>query len=140
MIFYLILILKKLNIALVCLASSLFFLSFFILVYSFLDLNYSSYQFILIINYFLYNEKNIGLCLGFGLDGLSLVFLILNNLLFSLIFLTCWKLDFNFKTEYCYCLISLNLFLNLVFSTLDILTFFFMFESVLIPMFLIIGL
>ena len=66
--------------------------------------------------------------------------MILTCLIFSLIFLTTWKQNFQYLTEYCYCLLSLEFFLLAVFSALDILTFFFMFESVLIPMFLIIGL
>lgn len=100
------------------------------------DKNYSSYQFIYL-KFFI--ADNINYCVGFGLDGLGLIFILLTTLLFLLVFLTSIKYNFNYLKEYSYCLITLEFFLIAVFSSLDILTFFFMFESVLIPMFLIIG-
>jgi len=112
----------------------LFFVS--ILFYGFFDKNYSSYQFIYLK---FFGINNLNFCVGFGLDGLGLSFILLTTLLFVLVFLTALKYNFNYIKEYSYCLISLELFLLAVFSALDIITFFFMFESVLIPMFLIIG-
>ena len=82
---------------------------------------------------------NLKYCVGLGLDGLSLTFILLTTLLFVLIFLTLWKYNFTYINMYCYCLLSLECFLLIVFSALDLLSFFFLFESVLIPMFLIIG-
>lgn len=121
-------------------AISLYFSSLFLIVslslYGLFDKNYPSYQFIYIK---FFSFKNSFYSIAFGLDGLGLNFVILNCLLFFLVFLTCWKQNMLYLKEYCYCLLSLEIFLIAVFTSLDILTFFFMFESVLIPMFLIIG-
>lgn len=135
-IFYFLTRIKTLSISILCLYVSIFFLVLSFLAYGLFDKNYPSYQFILIKNFKL---NNLSYSIGFGLDGLSLNFIILTLVLFSLIFLTCWKQNFKYLKEYCYCLFSLEFFLLAVFSSLDIFTFFFMFESVLIPMFLIIG-
>ena len=118
------------------LLSSLILFITTILFYGCFDKNYGSYQFIYL-KFFIY--KNINYCIGFGLDGLSLIFILLTTFLFVLIFLISLKYNFNYLIGYSYCLITLEFFLIAVFSSLDILTFFFMFESVLIPMFLIIG-
>lgn len=102
------------------------------------DKNYSSYQFLYLkhCNFSL----NIQYCVGFGLDGISLVFIFLTTFLFILAFLTGLKYNLFFLFEYSYCLFSLEIFLLAVFATIDLISFFFLFESVLIPMFLIIGL
>jgi NADH-quinone oxidoreductase subunit M len=102
------------------------------------DKNYSSYQFLYLKHCTL--SLNLQYCIGFGLDGISFVFILLTTLLFILVFLTGFKYKLYFFVEYCYCLFSLELFLIAVFSTIDLISFFFLFESVLIPMFIIIGL
>ena len=123
--------------SLLCLFFS--FVVFFVslVLYGFFDKNYGSYQFITLR---FFDGYSLNYCVGFGIDGLSLLFLWLTGLLFILIFLTAWKTNFLYIKEYCYCLFSLECFLIAVFTALDLLTFFFMFESVLVPMFLIIGL
>lgn len=128
----------KWSISLVCLALSIGIFLYTFLIYGLFDKNYSSYQFIYL-KFFSFNTK-INYCIGFGIDGLSFIFIWLTALLFFLIFLTAWKANFTYIKEYVYCLLSLEFFLLAVFSALDLLTFFFMFETVLIPMFLIIGL
>jgi NADH-ubiquinone oxidoreductase chain 4 len=44
-----------------------------------------------------------------------------------------------FVKEYLFCFLVMELFLIVVFSTLDLLFFYIFFESILIPMFLMIG-
>lgn len=128
---------SKWSISLICLFFSILIFLFSIICYGLFDRNYSSYQFIYLK---FYTGFNINYCIGFGLDGLGLIFVMLTSFLFILVFLTAWKYNFIYIKEYCYCLLSLLFFLLLVFSSLDLITFFFLFESVLIPMFLIIGL
>ena len=130
--------LTKCSISLITLSLS-FFLFLFIFISSFFfDKNYSSYQFIYL--KFFSSGSYINYSIGFGVDGLSLIFLLLTTFLFFLVFLTAWKQNIVYVKEYTYSLLSLECFLLLVFSSLDLLTFFFLFETVLIPMFLIIGL
>lgn len=123
---------------LVCLVISIFFLFFSLIIYGLFDRNYSSYQF-LYLKFFSW-QNHLDFCVGFGLDGIGFIFVWLTSLLFVLVFLTAWKYNLSYINEYCYCLLSLECFLLAVFSSLDLITFFFMFESVLIPMFIIIGL
>ena len=130
-------IILKCSISCVGLLLSFVLLAISIALYILYDKNYSSYQFIYLK---FFSSSYINYNLGFGIDGLSLAFLILTCFLFFLIFLTTWKQNLLYVKQYVYCLISLECFLILVFSALDLLTFFFLFETVLIPMFLIIGL
>jgi len=75
----------------------------------------------------------------FGIDGISLFFILLSTYLIPLCLLIGWKKDFKLVSDYCFYFILLEVFLILSFSALDIITFFIFFESVLIPMFFIIG-
>jgi len=59
--------------------------------------------------------------------------------LVPLCLLTSWKKEFKLISDYCFYFIILEIFLILSFSALDIITFFIFFESILIPMFFIIG-
>jgi proton-translocating NADH-quinone oxidoreductase chain M len=74
-----------------------------------------------------------------GLDSVSLYFILLTTFLTPICILSCWKnIVINCKSFFLLFLI-LELFLLFVFSVLDLLLFYIFFESVLIPMFLIIG-
>ncbi len=74
-----------------------------------------------------------------GVDGISLFFIILNALLIPLCLLISWNsIKINLK-EYLISFLLLDFFLIAVFCVLDLLLFYIFFESVLIPMFLIIG-
>ena len=74
-----------------------------------------------------------------GLDGISLFFIILTTLLIFLCFLISWNsITFNLK-EYFALFFLMEFFLIGVFCILDVLLFYIFFESVLIPMYLIIG-
>jgi proton-translocating NADH-quinone oxidoreductase chain M len=74
-----------------------------------------------------------------GIDGISLFFLILSTFLILICILTSWNsINKNLK-EYLISFLLLEFFLIGAFCTLDLLLFYVFFESVLIPMFLIIG-
>ena len=81
----------------------------------------------------------LNLNLSLGIDGISLFFVLLTTLLVSLCLLTSWNsIGFNLK-EYLIAFLVMEFFLIGVFCVLDLLIFYIFFESVLIPMFLIIG-
>ena len=77
--------------------------------------------------------------LTLGIDGISLFFLLLSTLLTFLCILISWNsITFNIK-YYLISFLLMEFFLIGVFCVLDLLLFYIFFESVLIPMFLIIG-
>jgi len=74
-----------------------------------------------------------------GLDGISLFFILLTTLLIPLCLLASWgSIQVNLK-KYLISFLVMEFFLIGVFCILDLLLFYIFFESVLIPMFLIIG-
>lgn len=74
-----------------------------------------------------------------GIDGISLFFLLLTTLLIPLCILISWNsINFNLK-EYLISFLLIEFFLIWVFCVLDLLMFYIFFESILIPMFLIVG-
>lgn len=79
-----------------------------------------------------------------GVDGVSLYFVVLTTFLFPISFLASWKMksaesdQYNVKFYLC-TLFVLETLLILVFIVTDILLFYIFFESVLIPLFLIVG-
>jgi proton-translocating NADH-quinone oxidoreductase chain M len=74
-----------------------------------------------------------------GIDGISIFFLLLTTLLVPLCILVSWNsISYNLK-EFLIAFLILDFFLIGVFCILDLLLFYIFFESVLIPMFLIIG-
>ena len=82
---------------------------------------------------------NLNLNLVFGIDGISLFFVFLTTLLIPLCLLTSWNsVNKNLK-EFLIAFLFLDFLLIGTFCTLDLLFFYIFFESVLIPMFLIIG-
>lgn len=74
-----------------------------------------------------------------GLDGISLFFIILSTFLINICILISWETPHFFLKEYLICFLFLEFCLIQVFSVLDIVLFYIFFESVLIPMFLIVG-
>ena len=74
-----------------------------------------------------------------GLDGVSIFFVLLTTFLIPICFLAGWDSIKTHIKEYIICFLLLESFLNAVFSVLDIVVFYIFFESVLIPMFIIIG-
>lgn len=128
----------KVSMPIFSLLISCILLNTFLLVYGIFDRNYSSYQFLY--NLVLGQPNLIDFNLVCGIDGISLNFLILTTFIFVLIFLSSWRYNILFIVEYCVCFLSLEGFLIMSFLAVDLLTFFFFFESLLIPMFIIIGL
>ena len=74
-----------------------------------------------------------------GLDGISLFFIILTCFLIPVCILVSSTNISVYVKEYCICFLMLEFFINTVFTVLDLLLFYIFFESVLIPMFIIIG-
>ena len=74
-----------------------------------------------------------------GIDGISLFFLLLTTLLIPLCILISWNsIHYNLK-GYLIAFLLIEFFLIGVFCVLDLLMFYILFESILIPMFLVIG-
>jgi proton-translocating NADH-quinone oxidoreductase chain M len=74
-----------------------------------------------------------------GIDGISIFFLLLTTLLIPLCIFTSWNsVNKNIK-EFLIAFLVLDFFLIGTFCVLDLLLFYIFFESVLIPMFLIVG-
>mgnify|MGYP001204785855 FL=1 len=102
------------------------------------------YQFDYSNNNFQNIEKKIllskfGISYFLGVDTLSLVFILLTSLLFPIcIYYTKFSIRFRSK-EFMVCFLALEALVMGVFSCLDIVLFYIFFESLLIPMFLIIG-
>nr|YP_008963210.1 NADH dehydrogenase subunit 4 [Gelidium vagum]AGO19324.1 NADH dehydrogenase subunit 4 [Gelidium vagum] len=74
-----------------------------------------------------------------GVDGISLFFILLTTFLTITCILIGWNSVRVLIKEYLICFLTLEFCLIQVFSVLDLLFFYIFFESVLIPMFLIIG-
>jgi proton-translocating NADH-quinone oxidoreductase chain M len=107
-----------------------FFLSVFLLFL--FDKSTINFQFIEIF-YFNFHE------IVFGIDGISIFLILLTTFLIPLCILSNWNNTFYFK-EFAICFLLIEAFLILIFTILDLLLFYVFFESILIPMFLIIGL
>ena len=73
-----------------------------------------------------------------GVDGISLFFLMLTTLLFPICILLSWN-SINDSKNYFLAFLVLEFFLIGAFCSIELIMFYIFFESVLIPMFLIIG-
>nr|YP_010620251.1 NADH dehydrogenase subunit 4 [Deltalsia parasitica]WAX04287.1 NADH dehydrogenase subunit 4 [Deltalsia parasitica] len=126
---------EKLNIKVFSLLiTSVTFLSSLLLWINFIE---STFQFQFLQTYRLSSFFNI--TYSIGLDGISIFFLLLSTFLINLCILISWENPKYFIKEYFLCFLFLEFCLIQVFCVLDILFFYIFFESVLIPMFLIIG-
>lgn len=74
-----------------------------------------------------------------GVDGISLFFIVLTCFLVPACLLVGWTSIRHYEKEFFIAFLILESFMILVFCMLDLLLFYIFFESVLIPMFLIIG-
>ena len=74
-----------------------------------------------------------------GIDGIGLLFILLTTLIFPICILSSWRNILKNLKEYMILLLIMESLLIIVFSVLDLLLFYIFFESILIPMFLIIG-
>nr|QYA17610.1 NADH dehydrogenase subunit 4 [Porphyra crispata] len=99
------------------------------------ELKTSLFQFIYTINWF----PSYNIYYTIGIDGISLFFIILTTWLITTCILISWNMPNKRVKEYLICFLLLETILIQVFCVLDVLFFYIFFESVLIPMFLIIG-
>src|SRR5210317_2244035 len=74
-----------------------------------------------------------------GIDGISLFFLLLTTLLIPLCLLISWNSITSNLKGYLISFLLIEFFLIGVFCVLDLLMFYILFESILIPMFLVVG-
>ena len=77
--------------------------------------------------------------INFAIDGISLFFIGLSIILIPICIIMSWKAISYFKKEFLLSLYIILILLIGVFTILDILGFYILFESILIPMFLVIG-
>jgi len=117
------------------LASSffVFFLSLFLWV--FFDKEYARFQFVYDFAWIPSSNLNLSL----GVDGISIFLVILTTLLIPLCLLASWDSVKTAYKEYVIAFLIMEALLVLCFSVRDLLQFYICFESVLIPMFIIIG-
>lgn len=114
---------------------SLVIFLFSLILWLFFDNAVISFQYIFLYKWLSYFNIN----LIFGLDGMSLLLIVLTTFLTSLCILASWSTINNFVSSYFILFFLLEGFVIITFSTLDLIIFYIFFESVLIPMFLIIG-
>lgn len=77
--------------------------------------------------------------ISFGIDGISLFFVLLTTFITPLCLLTSYKKGLIQVKDYCLSLLLLEFFLIFSFISVDLIAFFIFFESILIPMFFFIG-
>ena len=80
----------------------------------------------------------LGLTYKIGVDGISVLFVLLTTFLMPLVIAACWDVTHRVK-EYMIALLILETLMIGVFVALDLVLFYLFFEAGLIPMFLIIG-
>ena len=110
--------------------SATFILSIFIL--TGFDPSDTGFQFV--------EEKDwiLGLKYKMGVDGISVLFVMLTTFLMPITIAACWKVEMRVK-EYMIAFLLLETLMLGVFMALDLVLFYLFFEAGLIPMFLIIG-
>ncbi len=114
--------------------STLPFLSF-LLIWGAFKKSVGTFQFVTTLFWIPVLNLNINL----GVDGISLFFLLLTTLLIPLCILISWNtINSNLK-GYLISFLIIEFFLIGVFCVLDLLMFYIFFESILIPMFLVVG-
>lgn len=127
---YNILLIKKLTLLITV-------LTFFLLVLILLGINFYFLSFQLVFSIEWFNILNIRYSLG--VDNLSIVFLLLTTILMPLCILASWySINYRVKLYFISFLLTEFFLLN-IFCALDLFLFYIFFESILIPMFLIIG-
>jgi len=82
---------------------------------------------------------SLGIGYRLGVDGISLFFVLLSTLLTPICVLASWRSVTDRVREYMIAFLVLDTLMVGMFCALDLVLFFFFFEGVLIPMFLIIG-
>ena len=107
----------------------------FLFIWMFFQKSLTNFQFVTKVFWL----PNLNLNLTLGIDGISLFFVLLTTLLIPICILASWT-SINYKLkEYLISFLILEFLLIGTFCVLDLLLFYIFFESVLIPMFLIVG-
>jgi proton-translocating NADH-quinone oxidoreductase chain M len=119
----------------VALNSSILSFVFSLILWGFFQNFTGSFQFVVKIFWF----PNFNLNFTLGIDGISLFFLLLTTLLIPLCILISWNSVKIKLKEFLIAFLILDFFLIGTFCVLDLLLFYIFFESVLIPMFFIVG-
>ena len=101
----------------------------------FFDNSTSEFQFVTQFNWF----EFLNMQWYIGIDGISLFFIILTTFLVPVCLLISWSSITHLVKEFLVAFLFLETFMIAVFCMLDLVLFYVFFESVLIPMFLIIG-
>lgn len=83
--------------------------------------------------------NNFQIDLIFGLDGVSILFIVLTSFILLLSIFNILLINIKNIIEYLIYFLLIEFFLLAAFSTLDLFLFFIFFESILIPMYLLIG-
>nr|YP_009775875.1 NADH dehydrogenase subunit 4 [Bartramia patens]QJA16101.1 NADH dehydrogenase subunit 4 [Bartramia patens] len=99
------------------------------------DNSTAKFQFVETIRWLPYSNINFYI----GIDGISLFFVVLTTFLIPICILVGWSSIKSYKKEYMIAFLICESFMIAVFCMLDLLLFYVFFESVLIPMFIIIG-
>ena len=112
-------------------ATTATFLTSMLLYFTF-DPSYTGFQFV--------EEQTwlLGLKYKMGVDGISVLFVLLTTILMPITVLSCWNVEHRIK-EFMIAFLVLETLMIGVFCSLDLVLFYLFFESGLIPMFLIIG-
>ncbi|AFZ83795.1 NADH dehydrogenase subunit M [Candidatus Kinetoplastibacterium blastocrithidii (ex Strigomonas culicis)] len=82
---------------------------------------------------------NLNINYHIGIDGISLLFLLLTSFITIIVVLAAWKSIENRVSEYMAAFLILSGLMNGVFVSLDAILFYVFFEATLIPMYIIIG-
>ena len=99
------------------------------------DTSTSEFQYV--INFDWIGMFDIGMTLG--VDGISIFYILLTTLLIPICLLASWDSIKYLDKEYLICFLSIEFLLIGVFTILDVLGFYILFEGILIPMYLVIG-
>ena len=89
---------------------------------------------------YIYTIKYWNYYIYFGIDGITISFLLLTSFIIPICLLFAWNTNNYYINEYYICILSIEILLLLVFTVLDIFWFYIFFESILIPFFILIGL
>ncbi|TDQ66379.1 proton-translocating NADH-quinone oxidoreductase chain M [Maritalea mobilis] len=127
--------LAKNNMRRIALATTLVTFVFSLVMWAMFDSSNPGFQFVQ--NYSWIGDDVIGYRMG--VDGISILFIVLTGLLMPMCVLASWESVQNRVREYFVAFLILEFLMIGVFATLDLAMFYVFFEGGLIPMFLIIG-
>ncbi len=122
------------NLKIISLTTSIFTLFVSYIIFVLFDFSSNQYQFVQD-----YDQIN-SFTLYLGIDGISIYFVLLTTIIVPISLLSNWTSISDNLRPYLITILSLEVLLLLVFLVLDILLFYIFFESILPPLFILIGL